>query len=144
MVKNLNQCFNNAFNKPDVAALILRVSLGGLLFFHGWHKVVAGIDPIINMLGQYGIPAIVGYGVYIGEVIAPVLLVLGILCRLSSLAILGTMFVAWLLVGVNKTFQLNAVGAWAIEDLLLYAAMAVVVLFLGCGKYSVMRDPAWR
>ncbi|MGL5285262.1 MAG: DoxX family protein [Aeromonas sp.] len=143
MLTLLRQC-NALLDKPDLAKLLLRITLGGLLFFHGWHKVLAGTGAIQGMLEAQGVPGFVGYGVLIGEVVAPILLVLGILCRLSALSIFFTMIVAWLLVGTGKTFTLTPVGAWGIEDLVYYAMAALTVMLLGCGRYSVMSNPEWR
>lgn len=143
MLTLLRQC-NALLDKPDLAKLLLRITLGGLLFFHGWHKVLAGTGAIQGMLEAQGVPGFIGYGVLIGEVVAPILLVLGILCRLSALSIFFTMIAAWLLVGTGKTFTLTPVGAWGIEDLVYYAMAALTVMLLGCGRYSVMSNPEWR
>lgn len=144
MVKDLHAAFNRRFYNVDLAALLLRLTLGGLLLFHGWHKVHGGIGFILGLLSQHGIPAFIGYGTYIGEVVAPILIILGICSRLSALSVIGTMLVAWLLVDMDNTFRLSEVGAWALEDLMFYIMMSVVLLFLGSGKYSVMKDPDWR
>lgn len=135
---------NTRLNNNDIAALLLRITLGGLLLFHGWHKVHSGISFILQTLSEQGVPAFVGYGVYLGEVVAPILIILGILCRPAALVIIGTMGVAWLLVGVDKTLMLTETGAWAIEDLVFYTMLSVILLFTGCGKYSVIRNPDWR
>lgn len=144
MVKDLLTGFNRRFYNVDVAALLLRLTLGGLLLFHGWHKVHGGIGFILGMLSEHGVPSFIGYGIYLGEVVAPILIILGIFCRLSALTVIGTMIVAWLLVDIGNTFHLNEVGAWAIEDLMFYVMMSVVLFFTGSGKYSVMSDSAWR
>ncbi|MCT6793353.1 DoxX family protein [Klebsiella pneumoniae subsp. pneumoniae] len=144
MVKDLYANLNSRLYNIDVAALILRLTLGGLLLFHGWHKVHSGIGFILSMLSEHGVPSFVGYGIYLGEVVAPILIILGICCRLSAITVIGTMLVAWLLADIGNTFHLNDVGAWAIEDLMFYVMMSVVLLFLGCGKYSVMGNPDWR
>lgn len=144
MIKSLHTGFNRTFYNVDLAALLLRITLGGLLLFHGWHKIHSGIGFILGMLSEHGVPSFIGYGIYLGEVVAPVLIILGICCRLSAITVIGTMIVAWLLVDIGNTFHLNDVGAWAIEDLVFYVMMAVVLLFLGSGKYSVMKDENWR
>lgn len=144
MLKELLAESNRRCYHPDLAALLLRVTLGGLLLFHGWHKVHGGIGFILGMLAEHGIPQFIGYGIYLGEVVAPILIILGLFCRLSALAVIGTMIVAWLLVDSANTFRLTEVGAWAIEDLLFYIMTSVVVFFLGSGKYSVSSNPAWR
>ena len=144
MIKALHADLNRRFYHADLAALLLRLTLGGLLLFHGWHKVHSGIGFILSMLNEHGVPSFIGYGIYLGEVVAPILIILGICCRLSSIMVIGTMVVAWFLVDIGNTFHLNEVGAWAIEDLVFYVMMAVVLLFLGCGKYSVMPNADWR
>lgn len=144
MVKDLYAGLNDRLYNIDLAALLLRLTLGGLLLFHGWHKIHTGIGFILTMLSEHGVPSFIGYGIYLGEVVAPVLIILGICCRISSIAVIGTMIVAWLLVDIGNTFHLNDVGAWAIEDLMFYVMMSVVLFFLGSGKYSVMTDPGWR
>jgi putative oxidoreductase len=144
MIKALHADLNRRFYHADLAALLLRLTLGGLLLFHGWHKVHSGIGFILSMLNEHGVPSFIGYGIYLGEVVAPILIILGICCRLSSIMVIGTMVVAWFLVDIGNTFHLNEVGAWAIEDLVFYVMMAVVLLFLGSGKYSVMPNADWR
>lgn len=144
MVKDLHADLNRRFHNVDLAALLLRLTLGGLLLFHGWHKIHAGIGFILGMLSEHGVPAFIGYGIYLGEVVAPILIILGIFCRLSAITVIGTMVVAWLLVDIDNTFHLNDVGAWAIEDLVFYVMMAVVLLFLGSGKYAVIPDQQRR
>jgi putative oxidoreductase len=144
MLKGLFTEINRRCYHPDLAALLLRITLGGLLLFHGWHKVHGGIGFILDMLAEHGIPQFIGYGIYLGEVVAPILIILGLFCRLSALAVIGTMIVAWLLVDSGNTFHLNDVGAWAIEDLVFYIMTAVVVFFLGSGKYSLSSNPTWR
>lgn len=144
MVKDLHADLNRRFHNVDLAALLLRLTLGGLLLFHGWHKIHAGIGFILSMLSEHGVPAFIGYGIYLGEVVAPILIILGIFCRLSAITVVGTMVVAWLLVDIDNTFHLNDVGAWAIEDLVFYVMMAVVLLFLGSGKYAVIPDQQRR
>lgn len=135
---------NNCLNKPDFSRLLLRLSLGGLLLFHGWHKMMSGIGPIQGMLAAHGMPAFIGYGVYVGEVVAPILIILGVLCRLSALMVIGTMLVAWLLAGIGNTFHVDAVGAWAIESIAFYTLMSLVLLFQGAGRYSLAKNDAWR
>ncbi|SUX86412.1 DoxX [Citrobacter koseri] len=83
------------------------------MLFHGLHKLFDGIDGISNMLIAKGLPGFIAYGVLVGEVIAPCLIVLGILTRPAALVLALTMVVAWLMVGTGKTWQLDAVGAWA-------------------------------
>ncbi|SQC64422.1 DoxX family protein [Klebsiella pneumoniae] len=47
--------------------------------------------------------------------VAPCLLILGVLTRPAALVLAFTMVVAWLMVGLDKTFALDAVGAWPLR-----------------------------
>ena len=103
------------------------------MLFHGIHKLFAGIDGISGMLVAKGFPGFVAYGVLIGEVVAPILIILGILTRPAALVIALTMVVAWLMVGMGKTGMLDKTGAWAIESLVYFLLQLWPSLFLVSG-----------
>ena len=133
---------NHKLDCPDMSRLILRLSIG-MLLFHGVHKLLAGVGGIGHMLALHGLPSFIAYGVYIGEVISPILIMLGILTRLNALCVIATMAVAWLLVDVDATWQVDTVGAWAIESLMFYLLAALALLFCGAGRFSLASDK-WR
>lgn len=142
MVKSLLNSVNNMFSHEDFGRLLLRLMVGGLMLFHGLHKLIGGIDGIAGMLAAKGLPGFIAYGVLIGEVLCPILIILGVLTRPAALVLAFTMIVAWLLVGVGKTGSLDATGAWAIESMMYYFIAALVIAFIGAGRYSVA--PAWK
>ena len=144
MVKSLLIAVNKKLTCDDLGKLLLRFAVGGLMLFHGLHKLFGGVEGISGMLVAKGLPGFIAYGVLIGEVVAPILIVLGILTRPAALALAFTMVVAWLMVGTGKTFALDAVGAWAIESLVYFFIGALAVVFLGAGRYSLVSDPAWK
>ncbi|HEY4436567.1 MULTISPECIES: DoxX family protein [Lelliottia] len=144
MVKSLLIAVNRTLTHDDFGKLLLRLAVGGLMLFHGLHKLFGGVGFISGMLVAKGLPGFIAYGVLIGEVVAPVLIVLGILTRPAALVLAFTMIVAWLMVGTGKTFALDAVGAWAIESLVYFFIGALAVAFMGAGRYALARDPAWR
>jgi len=144
MVKSLLIAVNEKLTYDDTGKLLLRLAVGGLMLFHGLHKAIDGVDGIAGMLVAKGLPGFIAYGVLVGEVIAPILIILGILARPAALVLAFTMVVAWLMVGTGKTFALDAVGAWAIESLVYFFVGALAVAFLGAGRYAVVRDPAWK
>ncbi|HBQ67102.1 MAG TPA: GntR family transcriptional regulator, partial [Leclercia adecarboxylata] len=115
MVKSLLIAVNEKLTCDDTGKLLLRLAVGGLMLFHGLHKAIDGVGGIAGMLVAKGLPGFIAYGVLVGEVIAPILIILGILTRPAALVLAFTMVVAWLMVGTGKTFALDAVGAWAIE-----------------------------
>ncbi|HVL75048.1 MAG TPA: DoxX family protein, partial [Noviherbaspirillum sp.] len=81
----------------DLGKLLLRVTLAFLILLHGIAKVLNGVDPIMGMLARQGFPPALAYLVYLGEVIAPVLIIIGIWTRPAALIIAINMVVAvWL------------------------------------------------
>lgn len=144
MVASLLNAVNRMLTHEDFGKLLLRLAVGGLMLFHGVHKLFAGIDGISGMLIAKGFPGFIAYGVLIGEVVAPVLIILGILTRPSALVIALTMVVAWLMVGMGKTGMLDKTGAWAIESLVYFFVAALAVAFLGAGRYAMAGNSAWR
>ena len=62
----------------------------------------------------------------------------------AALVLAFTMVVAWLMVGLGKTFALDAVGAWAIENLVYFFVGALAIALLGAGRYSLAGQSVWR
>lgn len=121
----------------DLGKLVLRIMVAGLMLFHGYAKIVHGIDPIENAFVNAGFPAFIAYGAYIGEVLAPILLILGIQVRLSAFLIGFTMVVAIALTHAGDIFSVTKYGAWAIETQMFYLLGAIAIMFLGEGRYKV-------
>lgn len=144
MVATVQGSFNRMLSHEDFGKLLLRLAVGGLMLFHGLHKLFAGIDGISAMLVAKGFPGFIAYGVLVGEVVAPVLIILGVLTRLSALVLAFTMVVAWLMVAMGKTFALDAVGAWAIESIVNYFIGGMAIAFLGAGKYALAKGSVWQ
>lgn len=136
--------FNLLFDRPDFGKLVLRVSFGAMMLFHGIHKLIGGIGGIQSMVAAHGLPSIVGYGVYVGEVIAPVLMILGILTRPSALIFMLTMLSAYLLTDLNAALTLDKTGAWGIENMAVYFFAGLAILLLGSGRYALASNPRWR
>lgn len=143
MVKTLLNSVNKMLAHEDFGRLQLRLAVGGLMLFHGLHKLIGGVDGIAGMLVAKGLPGFFAYGVLVGEVICPVLIVLGILTRPAALVLAFTMVVAWLMVGIANTGALDKTGAWAIESLVYFFIGALAVAFLGAGRYS-LAPAQWR
>ena len=96
---------------------LLSIGLGTLLLFHGIDKVINGIDDIISMLESVGIPYAnyVALGVFVGEIVAPLLLIAGQYVRTAGGIVAFTMLVAILLAHRNDILTLGDHGAWSIE-----------------------------
>jgi putative oxidoreductase len=121
----------------DAGKLLLRAVLAILLLFHGFSKLKGGIAFIAGMLTKAGLPGALGYLVYIGEVVAPLLILVGLFTRPAALVVVINMIVALLLVHTAQFFTLNEQGGWALELQGMYLAGALAVALLGAGRYSI-------
>jgi len=68
----------------DIGKLILRLSIAGLMLFHGFAKLINGIDGIKGLVTNAGLPEFIAYGVYFGEIVFPILIIFGLFTRISS------------------------------------------------------------
>ncbi|KGN74703.1 DoxX family protein [Porphyromonas gulae] len=126
----------------ELGILILRFSLGLMMLLHGIAKITGGIDTIQGMLTSKGLPPFIAYGVYIGEVIAPLLLVLGVRTRLAALAfVFNCVAIIWL--GGHSIVSLTQYGGWAAELPGLFLFGALALFFTGGGKYAVSSTDKW-
>jgi putative oxidoreductase len=121
----------------DFGKLILRITLGGLLLFHGIHKLLNGIAPIKAMVAAHGIPEIAAYGVYLGEIAGPLMVLLGLFARIGGALIAVNMLVAVFLAGMAQAMTFNAMGGYGLELEAFYFWSAVAVMFLGAGRLSI-------
>lgn len=124
-------------DSADAGRLVLRVVLGLLILLHGVAKLPAPPDFLTGMLAKVGLPAFVAYGVYIGEIVAPVLLVLGIWTRLAAVIVVGNMVVAVILVQTKDLFHLGPQGGYALELQAMFLFVALAIAFLGAGRFSI-------
>jgi putative oxidoreductase len=124
-------------SREDQGKLVLRVILAILLLFHGVSKLTGGIAFITGMLQKAGLPGALGYLVYIGEVVAPLMILFGVFTRAAALVVVINMIVALLLVHTKQFFTLSDTGGWALELQGLYLGAAVAVALLGAGRYSI-------
>lgn len=126
--------------KPDLGKLVLRVSFACLFLLHGIHKVIDGTEFIQGLLVDHGLPAFIAYGVYLGEVIAPVLMIVGVFTRLASVVVAGTCLMVIYLLHMGDLFSLDKFGAWAVEGIGVYLFASIAIIFLGSGKYAIKPD----
>lgn len=121
----------------DISKLILRFGVGYLMLFHGFTKLRSGIDSFEGMFFDAGIPSIFANGIYVGEVLAPLMLIIGFQVRLASLFVIITMIGAIYLVHLDDLFVITQHGAWAVETQIFYILAALAILFQGAGQYSM-------
>nr|MBS0021934.1 DoxX family protein [Gammaproteobacteria bacterium] len=121
----------------DLGKLILRIVLGLLILLHGIAKLIGGVGGIAGMLQGVGLPGFVAYGVLIGEVIAPLLLLSGFYARIGAALIAVNMVVAILLAHAGEIFSLGPQGGWQIELQGMFLFTAVALVFLGPGRIAI-------
>jgi putative oxidoreductase len=123
----------------DLGKLLLRLTLGGLMLFHGVGKITGDIGYIHRMLAANSLPDWLAYGVYIGEVLGPVLVILGWYSRVGAAFIAANMLFIFAYPHRADFFTLNRSGAWALELEAFYLLAAVAVMLVGPGRFSINR-----
>ncbi|WP_192348716.1 DoxX family protein [Algoriphagus sp. Y33] len=130
--------FSSTLN-PDLGILLLRIATGGLMVFHGVGKLIQGHDFVKASLAEKGLPTFLWIGAPLGEVLAPLLLILGIFSRLSGLMIAAVMVFALYLGHGMQAFTLTDTGGLDGELAFLYMFGGLALFFLGGGKYVVYK-----
>jgi putative oxidoreductase len=127
---------------PDAGKLILRLTVGVLMLFHGVAKILhpESLGFIGGMLAANGLPEFFAYTVYIGEVFAPLMVIVGYQARIGALLIAVNMLFALFLAHTGDIFSLTEHGGSAIELQLFYLLGAVAVVFLGSGRLAFKQD----
>jgi putative oxidoreductase len=121
----------------DIGLLILRIAVGGMMLLHGIHKIGSDLTFIEELVTKLGLPAFTSYGVYLGEVVAPVLMIIGFKTRLSSLFFFLTCLFIIFVAHPSDIFKLNDYGGWQLELVGLYAFGGLALIFTGGGKFVV-------
>lgn len=117
--------------------LILRLTLGGLILLHGVAKLMGGVSGLSGMVTGAGLPTVLTYGVYVGEVIAPILVLVGWYSRIGAALIAINMLFAIGLAHRAELFALGQSGGWALELQGMFLFTAVALALIGPGRFSI-------
>ena len=131
------------FKNKDKGLLLQRLSIGVLILFHGIANLTSNYLFIKSLLNGIGIPEFVAYSVFIGEIIAPILIIIGWRAKLASLVLAINMLFAILLAHTSDIFTLNQFGGLGIELQGLYLFGSIVIFLLGAGEYAVSNTSKW-
>jgi len=124
----------------DLGKLLLRLGVGVIVLFHGAAKLSHGVEWMRGPLGEIGLPGVLAYGAYIGEVIAPLLIILGLRTRIAALLVAFDLFMAVVLVLRHEIFAIKPMGGgWAIELEALIFLASLALFFVGGGKYGISK-----
>ena len=99
----------------DFGLLVLRLTIGLLMLPHGINKLLHAdaFGYVQSTLVAKGLPTFIAYGVYLSEIIAPIMIVLGFRTRLAALImVLGGISTLFLAYGGQIT-AVTAHGGWA-------------------------------
>ena len=127
----------------NTGLLLQRISIGILILFHGIANLNSNYSFIKSLLNGIEVPEFIAYSSFIGEIIAPILIIIGFRARLASLFLAFFMLIAILMAHSADIFTLNQFGGWGIELQGLYLFGAIVVFLLGAGKYAVSNTSKW-
>lgn len=120
----------------NVGKLILRLALGGLVLLHGLAKLQGGVGSIERMLTATGLPPLLAYGVYVGELVAPVLVLLGFYARIGAALIAVNMIMAIFLAHRAELLALGGSGGWALELQGMFLFGALALMLIGPGRHG--------
>ena len=119
--------------KPDskLGLTVLRVGLSLLMLGHGIPKISKLFESPIEFPDPLGVGPVVSLILtLVGEVICPVLIIIGFKSRLAAIPVIITMLVAAFIVHGSDPFQKK-------ELAILYALGFLVILIGGPGKFSI-------
>ncbi|WP_019593247.1 DoxX family protein [Thioalkalivibrio sp. ALM2T] len=123
----------------DSGKLVLRLALGIMILLHGIAKLTGGISGIEGMVTNAGLPAILAYGVYIGEILAPILVIIGLYSRIGAVIIAINMVFAIALAHAHEVFLLTGTGGWALELQGMFLFAAIALALTGPGRFAINR-----
>ena len=132
-----NSTQNSSRSARDTATLLLRLVLAVLIGLHGIAKLHNGPGMIPDLVAKVGLPSAIGYLVYVGELVAPALLIVGLWTRLAAVVIVINMVVAITLVHTGQLLMLTKNGGYALELQAIYLFVAVAIALLGAGRFSL-------
>ena len=114
-----------------IGLLLLRIVFSAFMLTHGIPKLLEVLQGDFSFSDPIGIGAVATKILtVIGEVIAPLLLIIGYRTRLAATVAAITMYVAGFVVHADDPFSSK-------EKALMFAAAFTVIALAGAGKYSV-------
>lgn len=117
--------------------LLLRFTTAGLMLFHGVAKISGGLDPIEGLLDKVGMPPWFSYGVIVGELVAPLLVIAGIWVRPAALVMAINMIFAVALAHPGEILALGRTGAYALELQAFFLLCSLSIAWLAGAKSRV-------
>ena len=128
----------NFWTNADAGLLLLRLTFACTFFMHGFHKLTHGVADGFQSLVDGGLPGQLMYFAYISEVLAPVLILLGIFTRISILTVIVTMLTVFYV--LPFPIGLGVHGVLNIESQIFYTMVPLALFFTGPGRYRLTQN----
>lgn len=123
----------------DFGKLILRLSLGILVLLHGIAKIRSGVGFLTPMVEGIGLPPWFAYGVFLGEVLGPLMLIAGFFSRMGAFLVFANMLFAVALVHRPELLTITKQGGYGLELQAMYLFTAFALIFMSPGRYALTR-----
>ncbi|WP_431107437.1 DoxX family protein [Winogradskyella poriferorum] len=130
-------------SKLDIGLLIIRISIASNMLIYGITKLINGVSYISSLLSDYGLPTLLSYGVYVGEILAPILIIIGYRTKIAGLVFALNCLVAILMVQLPNFFNLNEFGGWYVGPIVIYFIFGLAMFFTGAGKIALSSNNKW-
>lgn len=127
----------------NIGLLLLRVSIAFTMLIYGLTKLINGIEGIKAVVVNSGLPALLGYGIFIGEILAPILIIVGYRTRIAGVVFTINCLMAIILVQLPNLLKLNESGGWQIGLLVIYTVFGLSMFLIGAGQYALSSNNKW-
>ena len=117
----------------EFSPLPLRIIIGITFIIHGLPKLV-GVGKTQGFFGHMGLPPELALPIALLEVIGGIVLICGILTRITSILLIIEMIGAIFTAKISKGF----VGGYELDLLLIFIALSLLIS--GPGRVSIERD----
>ncbi len=131
----MSRLFSTKYNEGalDFSLLLIRLAGGGLMFKHGFDKLIHFTQRVNTFPDPLNIGSTLSLSLTIfGEFFCAVLIVFGLLPRLAAIPLVIICIVATFIVHKGEVFGDGEMAA-------LYLAIFLMLLFVGPGKFSLDR-----
>jgi putative oxidoreductase len=123
----------------DFGKLVLRLTLGILVLLHGVSKIKGGVGFLTPMVQGLGLPPWAAYGVYLGEVLGPIMIILGVFGRTGAFLIFANMVFAVVMVHRPELFTMGKQGGYGLELQAMYLFTAFALMCIHPGRYAMTK-----
>jgi putative oxidoreductase len=140
----MNELFDR-LHHPQLGYRLLACTVAILMLFHGVSKLMNGVGGIAGMLNGIGLPGFLAYGAYIGEVVAPLLVLAGFFVAPAALVMAINMVVAIALAHGHQLFSINEkTGGYTLELQAFFLLGSIAIALLAPRRGHVLSSTQKR